>query len=504
MADEDDSIVGLLSRRRYLQAVGALAGATFGTTSAAAASRKGVPTPYRKWGARLGLPNDVFVTHVSELPTVENRIASYNRTHDVEYVVSPQLRRLLDERSSGTIDLTVNTRGERTSVRTRGQYRRAIHGWRPTAEEISALSGFGEILYVPEVSSTKVGLSNVEIADIPTISALEFVLDVGHDPELGAREPANTGVSVRSNSRATPADLRSSRHMDFDSAVYDSATLPQIGIIGGGYTSETDWSEPWADVVGIDTTKATDFIGDDWTTGTTHGTNVADTVAYLLKDDNVRSDLVVPLQVYEPDYGLVKGSVMRSAIEYALLNDIAVVNISVETAEHERRCPGTVCEELSAYTSAGYLAVVATGNDSIEKKVCHPATSHFSLSVGGYSERCSGGYRRNDRSNYGQIEYYDAESGTVFCPWCYQSAGADEFQPNVYACYTFDTDAGTSIGGTSFSAPIVAAAGAIRHSVCGPDSYADKLADFNNMTERRICEPEASRQGAVLHVPDLT
>ncbi|WP_139246613.1 S8 family serine peptidase [Halogranum amylolyticum] len=291
--------------------------------------------------------------------------------------------------------------------------------------------------------------------------------------------------------------------MDFDSVVCDLTPRTQIGIVGGGYTGETDWRTPWAESIGIDSDKATDFIGDDWTTGTTHGTTVTDTIANMLADGSHHSNLFVPLQVYEPDYGLVKGSVMRKAIEYALVNDIAVLNISVETAEHERRCPGTVCEELCAYTTAGYLAVVAAGNDARETQVCHPATSHFSLTVGGYARQCTGGYHRHANSNYGQITYADESSNTVFCPWCYQAAGTDEFQPNVYACYRFSTDAGTSIGGTSFSAPIVAAAGAIRHEVRGVDPFDDKLVDFESMNEKQICDADASRHGDVLHVPSL-
>jgi hypothetical protein len=504
-SENDVEKLGLASRRRYLQTVGSVAAITLGGAGVAAAGSKSVPALYRERGAQSGSPtSDVFLTHVSELPSVKRRLSSYERRRHVEDVVSTQLRRTLAKNRSATVDVTVETAGERTSVTTRGQFGRRIHGWRPTSEEIAELSEFGDVSYVPEVISTKVGLGGVRAADVAKIASLEFVLGVGDDPALEPIAAGDTGVSVQAESRPTADELKSSAHMGFDSAVYDLTPLTQIGIIGGGYTGVTDWSRPWAASIGIDTTKARDFIGDDWRTGTKHGTNVADTAAYVLKDGACHPNLFVPLQVYEPDYGLVRGSVMRSAIEYALLHDVAVVNISVETAEYESHCPSTVCAELYAYTAAGYLAVVASGNDSRKRKVCHPATSHFSVTAGGYSGRCVGGYYRHGRSNYGQINYWDTESNTVSCPWCYESAGATEFQPTVYACYAFTTDAGNAIGGTSFAAPLVAAAGAIRHAVHGSDGFAEKLADFSGMDDKTVCESDASRRGQILHVPALT
>lgn len=471
----------------------------------AAAGSKSLPALYHERGAQSGSPtSDVFLTHVSELPSVKRRLSSDGRRRHVGHVVSAQLRRTLQRDPSKTVDLTVETTGERTSVTTRSQFGREIHGWRPTADEIAELSEFGDVTYVPEVISTKVGVGGVKVSDVEKIATLEFVLGVGHDPDLEPIADGDIGVSVQAEARPTADELKSSSHMGFDAAVYDLTPLTQIGIIGGGYTGVTDWSQPWAASIGIDTAKARDFIGDDWTTGTKHGTNVADTAAYMLKDGSHHPNLFVPLQVYEPDYGLVKGSVMRSAIEYALLHDIAVVNISVETAEYESHCPSTVCAELHAYTTAGYLAVVASGNDSRKRKVCHPATSHFSITTGGYSGQCVGGYYRHGRSNYGRINYVDAESNTVSCPWCYESAGVAEFQPNVYACYTFTTDAGETIGGTSFAAPLVAAAGAIRHAVHGSDGFAEKLSDFTGMDDKVVCESDASHRGRVLHVPALT
>ena len=492
------------SRRRYLQGIGALAAVNFGSGNGAATGKKRIPTPYRKKGAQSESPtSEVYLKHFAELPSAKAQITAYERNPDVGYVLSAQLRGKLGGNSPKNLDLTVNTTGERTSVTTSGQFGRTVHGWRPTAEEVKELASFGDVIYVPEVSSTKVGLSNVHVSDIKKIASLDFVLEIGYDPEIKPIEGTNGSVTTQASSLPTADDLKSSSHMDFDSVFYDLTSLTQIGIIGDGYTGQTDWSKTWAESIGIDTGKAKDFIGSDWRTGGSHGTNVADTAAYMLKDGDPHSDLFVPLQVWEPGYGLVKGSYMRNAIEYALTNDIAVVNISVETAEHESYCTSTACEELDSYTSAGYMAAVAAGNDSIESKVCHPATSHFSITAGGYSGSCSGGYHRHSSSNYGRIRYIDEISKTTYCHWCYADAGSDEFQSNVYGCYIFNTDGGNRKRGTSFSSPMVAAAGAIRHSVHGSDSYSDKLSDFNNMNNKIICESEASWQGDVLHVPDV-
>lgn len=495
------------TRRTYVRSVGAVTGfGVLGTGSAVASpDEKQTPEHYAKKGAQ-GNSNesDVYLTHVSELDPVKRQLSAYERTRDLRHLLTFHLQQVLGSRSEDALDVTVSTCGERNTVTTT-KYGREIHGWRPTTEEVKHLAEFGSVTFVPQVASTKVGLRNVSVSDLARIAALNFVLEIGYDPELQLQNGGTSSSGVETSSTTPTADdLKTTSHNAFNSVTYDLTYLTQVGIVGTGYPSTTDWSKLWADPL-IDRDKANSFIsGTTWDTGHEHGTNVADTVAYMVQEGDPHSDLIVPLRVWQDSKPYVPASALRNAIEYALTNDVEVLNISVETKDNSGYCTSTACEELDSYIDAGYVVACAAGHDSKETEVCYPATSHFTVGVGGYSGSCSGGYHQKSDSNYGTILYYNSAQNSSFCSWCHNEAGDQKFQPNVYGCGRFDTDDNVELSGNSYAAPAVAAAGAIHHSIHGATNYSDKLSDYNGMDKHIVCESDASQKGDILHVPDVT
>lgn len=493
-------------RREYLKSIGAVTtiGLVSTSTAVAKSNNKVVPEPYEKRGAQSSSPkSDVYLKHVSELSSVRGQLSAYERTQNPRQLFTFDLQEKLSKRSDSTFNITVSTAGEQTTITTNGKLERTIHGWRPKSEEVDRLAAFGEPTFVPKIASTKVGLANVAVDDLPKIAALDFVLEIGHDPEIQVRTDDTEDETTTKSTTPTADDLKTSSHLDFDSASYSLTSLTQIGIVDTGYTGNTSWNKKWAKKV-MDTDSAKDFTDEnDWEIGKDHGTDVADTAAYMLKDGDTHDNLIVPLKVLREDSFDVKTSAIRNAIEYALTNDIPVLNISVETKDNASYCTSTVCEELDSYASAGYVATCATGNDSKETEVCHPATSWFTVGVGGYNGSCSGGYQRDNGSNYGEIQYYDNNLGGAYCSWCYDAVGWGEFQPNIYGCYYFLTDSGNELRYTSMAAPQVAAAAAIQYAVHGSIDYSEKVSTYNNMNDKTICPSEATQLGRVLHVPDI-
>lgn len=498
------------NRRRYLRGLGAAfaLGATSGE-ALAKPDEKQTPKPYGAKGPQgPTFESDAYFTHISELPSVKEQLGEYEKTGEPHHLQTADLMRQLDGASGRTIDITVSTCGERSEIRSRGQFGRLLHGWRPAEEEVAELAKYGDVIFAPEVVSTKVGLANVPVDDLSKIAALDFVLEIGYDakvkPQSQDLNASSTGVETSSTDYPTADDLKTWEHYSFDSETFDLTSFTQVGVFGSGYTSETDWGKRWAADIGIDTGKAKDFVNNDWRDGGKHGTTVTDTATYMLKDGDLHSDLMVPLKVYDPSNDDIYASDWRAALDYAVTNDIPIGSSSVETHHNVSTCPSTLCAELESYANAGYMTTCATGNDALETEVCHPASSYYNIAVGGYHGSCSGGYSRAGDSNHGQILYYDSNFNTTYCSWCKAAAGDWAFRPDVYGSYKFYTDDGTRIGGTSFAAPAVAAGGAVHHSVHGDTDYTTHRSKYTGMDYYDVCPSEASELGNVLHVSDLT
>jgi len=495
----------LSTRRRILTTSGlALSiGAFSHTTTAASLQRKTTPEGHVKYGAQGPThKSEVYLSHISDLPSVQRQLKRYEKTQDHNQLLTPELAKQLKQAKGDTIDLLINTSGERNSIQTKGQFNRWIHGWRPKEAEVEKLQNFGEVRFVPEFATTKIALGDVQISDIPKIAGLDFVLELNYDPGIAGIN-SDTTASTSWASKPSATNLKW-YHNEFDEVTYDLTTLTQVGIFGTGYPDRTDWYRLWADYVGIDTDRAKDFIGSDWRTGKKHGTNCADTVAYFLKDGDPESNLIVPLKCHDGQNFTGTVSAFSNAIEYALKQDIPVGSCSIQTREQEAtNCTSTLCEELDAYSSAGYMMTVATGNENETTKVVHPATSYFSIAVGGYSGSCTGGYSEEYWSNHGNIYYYDDNLNTTYCSWCHNAIGNQAFKPDIYACHRYRTDLGEEWEGTSAAAPIVAAGGAVHHSIYGATNYSTVRDKYHNMNNYEICSSDSATNGDVLHVPDL-
>lgn len=495
------------TRRTVLQTVGAFG--TIGTVGSRIVSgqptEKETPDSYDQHGTQGNSFSDpAYFRHISDLGSANRRINQYERSGNWELLLTHSLRKKISESNEDQINITVTTTGQRSKFSTNGPFERTLYGWTPAPGEIKRLSQFGEVIQIPDVASTKVGISNVAIDDLSKLADLPFVLEIGHDPEI---QPANTSLTTTSSSQYHIDDLKTSSHSEFDTVSQSVTSDIRIGYFHMGYEygdggQTTPYTKNWAEKQGIDKNLAKSFMSDcSWKDGRPHGMMVADTTAYMLSRLIEGGSTHVPLKV--DDYSqTVTASVWRDALDYALKNDIPVGVTSHETAENEPYCTSTLCEELDSYTSAGYAMTVATGNDSSSTEVCHPATSYHAISVGGYSDQCSGGYERDSNSNYAEIEYYNDTYDTPYCSWCHNDWGDYKFQPDVYSSYSFETD-GDNISGTSVSSPVVASGTAVHAAAYGPTDYYDHIRKYHNMSNQAVCPSGASKKGGVLHAPDL-
>lgn len=507
MSDEDK----LNYRRRgVLKSAGALGavGVLGSRVAQGQPTDKQLPNTYSQHGTDGDSFRDpAYFRHIADLSAARRLVRQYERSGKRSALLTPHLREQLEKSNQERVDITVTTTGRRARYTSNGSFGRTLHGWQPAPGEVEQLRSYGTVRYVPEVASTKVGLSSVQVDDVAEIADLGFVLEIGHDPEVRLRE-TNSQLSTT----ATPPsadDLRSSSHSDFDGVSHSLDSGLKIGCFNLGYAygdggHATEWSKNWAESQGIDTGLAKDFTGaGSWkSSDATHGTNVMDATAFMLDGKTTSSSHHVPLRVYDTSED-IKASEWRNAIEYAVKNDIPASVTALETAANEPYCTSTLCEELDSYTSAGYAMTVATGNDDESSEVCHPATSYHAIGVGGYFGSCSGGYSYDQNSNYGSIDYYADNYDTAYCKWCHTDWGDYGFQPNVYSAYEYDTDASVTIAGTSYASPIVGAGTAIHASANGPISYYDHVRKYHEMSNYTVCPSESSQQGDVLNVPNL-
>lgn len=497
-------------RRAVLGTIGSIGTVGLvGKRARATPASKETPETYARHGT-LGetFEDPVNFRHLADTTAAQRRWDRYERTGDRGEILTPHLQNFLSD-GSGEVDITVTTTGRRSTVRSNGPFSRTINGWEPTPAEVKQLAEYGDIRFVPSVISTKVGLANVAIEDLSELAELPFVLELGYDPKV--RQAGNASVTTSSVSVPTIDDLKTSSHCDFDSVFSSLNSDIRIGYFSGGYPYEdggstTSFSKNWAESQGIDTGLCKDFTSSGgWQDADNHAANVLDTTAYML-DGKTDGDHHVVLRTYDGD---VSASEWRNAIEYAVTNDIPASVTALETAANEPYCTSTLCEELDSYSSAGYVMTAATGNDDKTDEVLHPATSYHCIGVGGYLGSCSGGYEEwsdpdyDFGSNYGYIDYYSNNFGTAYCTWCYEDDGGYGFKGNVYSAYSFTTDAGNEISGTSFASPVAGAGAALNASAKGSMSYDNRVDLYDSMSDVSVCPDEASRNGDVLNAPEL-
>lgn len=515
MSGENSDNGSDFGRRQFLEwasAVGlaSVAPGTIAEIADAKAERAQTPQPYDETGAMGPDPSDeVYYTHVTEKAGHKRRIERFENRSDPKELFHPHLREFLVEDSSReTLNVAVNTLGERNTVTSRGSYQRKLHGYRPTADEVERLEQFGDVVHVPEVISTKVSMRNVSRDDLDRIAALDFVVGVNKDPD----DVSPDGASAD--------NLLSTDYYWFSSAqsCYSMSTAVSIGILDDGYegSGTSTYTKSYAETIGIDTSMANDFTEDgDWSNVTYtdddgnlvyHGDDVADSAAYMLKDGDTHSDLFVPLKVASDEQSYWASNT-REAIEYAATNGIDVINMSY-SGSPQSTCPSTYCEELDSYTGSGYYPFATTGNGGKESSVGFPGGEWLTIGVGGFDADCSDSddYKRDPSSNYGDVYFEEPYSdGNTYCSWC-SSKTSDAYQhsPHVYGCYETYTDGGT-LYGTSFAAPQAAAAGVVLRAEAVLD-YQDCQSRFKNMDYYTICDDESSdpaKLGQLLDAYDM-
>lgn len=484
----------LIDRRKFLQwatSVGLISifPSTISDVAEAKAQReKPVSIPNRERG---NPKSEVFQKHITEFPSIQERINKSQRIRNPNIFYSDFLEDILKNNpNKAEFSIVVRTIGEQNTI-TSNRYERKVHGWSPSNEEVEILSIFGTIGFVPDFISTTLTLKNIRRKDISKIAALPFVVDVNYDPPYGG-----------SGSHDIDADsLRSTSYYWFTSVEdnYDiSLSNLRCGVIDTGYRGggNGSYSSSIAESM-IDFSLANSFSGEPWDEPhNSHGDNVADTIAHMLQDGH--SNLYVPLRISNEEGDPNWSDNIRAAIEYSLRNDIDVINISQQTYNTYSYCNFQFCSELYSYIGWGYIPISISGNYGETASVTQPGASWLNIGVGGIDNGdCSedGNYRRDSNSNYGNIDYRRCN----YCDFVY--SGSSQHSPQVYGCYHTQTDAGAILNGTSYAAPQVTAAALIMQSN-GLYQYQQTEEIFREMDFYGICTSNSAREGQLLDAYD--
>ncbi len=454
--------------------------------------------------------SDVHVTHDLEREGVQKRLERFDRSGDPTDLFHPFLLEGLEKTDHDEFSVVVRTIGEENKITTKGPYERDVYGWKPTETEIARLSEFGTVGHAAEFSGTSLTFHEVSRDDLKRVALQEFVVGLTRSPP---RKPA--GVESTSSSGIPASTLRSNEYCWFSSVDgdYDIPSEVKIGIIDTGYESErTPYDEPWANRIGIKYGLAKDFTDDnDWTkdtydsSGYSHGTAAADTVAYMIDDNATHNDLFVPLKVFSDSTDTSNDEHVdnvRKAIEYCINHEIPVISDTTVATAGTEYCTSELCDLYETYAGdSGYIPATTTGNYWHTDKVDHPGGSWYTIGTGGINGgSCSSDskdYPRDSNSNYDPEHLYDNPDSYVnYCTYC-TSQERKEPVPTVYAAYDLETDADTVISGTSFAGPVAAAAAIIMQSN-GLYSYSSARNLFGDMTWYQVCPDEAAKTGQLV------
>ncbi len=508
--DKDPEEKAEFERRRFLQwtstiGLGSVFGSTFSDIAEARATRvessaerirkEGKPEPVPE--ERRGSPfSDRHFRHKTELPAVQKGITQYDRSGEPSDLYSPRIREAVEgDISEDEVVVQVYTMGESSSVTTK-KYSRELNGWTPKDEEIEALREYGKLEFASDFTSTQVVLSGVKPSDVPEIADKDFVVYVDRFMSEGEGEPepeaSDDGVWHKNELYSTSFYW----YEDFESDY--SIDNIQVAVIDNGYdyASHGSFDTAWAeDEVGIDEGTA-DAFNSDWDNAGSHGTDVADALAYQMREYVSGShDPIVPLRAGHgvcPDKG---------AIEFAMQNDIEVINHSRDIDGPSETCPDDFCDEYSCYVDCGYIPLAAAGNIEVippddRDNVANPAISWFTIGVGGFHTEQSQGYARHLRSR--TLE--DSTVSDIYhnCSNCSQDAEPPQnFEPMIYGAYLTETDSGSVIDGTSFATP-AAAVSAVMMQDNGLFDYSEARGIFSDMQYLSIIPDEAADEGQII------
>lgn len=514
-------------RRNILKKVGGIGTLSMiGGVVRAQPTEKELPDTYDKHGTQgSSFEDPAFFSHIIDQSAGIGRVRQYERTGNPDALMTPHLREQLTDGEPETVDVQIQTSGQKNVIRSNGPFDRKLHGWQPKPGEVEQLSSYGSVGKTPDVASTNVGMTGVSVDDLPEIADLPFVMEIGINPSIQGRNGSNpTGSDggparniTTSSTRPSLPEIKGSGHSDFDSISHTLDSNLKIGFFIAGYDSSgsnTYYETNWGTQVGLDSNLAKDFTNSGgWEGESGHATDVLNTTAKVISDHSSTDDHLVPLRTYNESEN-VKASEFANAVDYAIKNDIAASVTTLIITNNIKTCPSTVCAELESYASAGYLMTVASGNeeDDYDDAVDDPSQSFQTLGVGGYGSSCSGGYEHYldtssdlpSGSQYGEIEYHN--SGLTYCSYCYDGGRTSKFTPDIYSCYEFyptDSKDNYKLKGTSFAAPIVAAGAAIDASANPGISHGQRVEKYHNMNNYNVCTSTQAPLGQVLHAPDL-
>lgn len=432
-----------------------------------------------------------------------SKIEQFNKKKNDDYILNPRLRQILSEYNKTELDLAITTRGTQTNSKSKGTYKRDINGWKPTSSEIETLATFGTITNVSSIGSTQVILREVKQQDLPEIASLEFVLEMNWEPKNENIVEKNvfdeTVPQDFPEDAPTKDEVRQHDYIRYDTPDIDidiSSDI-RIGILDSGYWDDTRFTKHWAGEIGIDENLATSFgTSDDWDEpSASHGTIMADTIAYMIGENNGHSNLFVPIHVRQTIDDL------RDAITYAYNNDIDVLNMSFKYGTKQEICPSWFCNRLSAYGYFGYIPCTSAGTSSGSPNigVSFPGGEWVSVGMGIAREDCDsfGDYRAHSEQNHDDITF--AENNDVYCTPCFGESDQlnEDFTPDAYG-HGFVTDADLPIGSTSSAAAQASAVAAVMQDN-GLYDFGEAKSIFQNFSHHRsICPPSKSLQGQLI------
>jgi len=461
------------------------------------------PEPYSQTGSIPGdLSSDVYFTAPTELPLLVSKVEQYNEERDSDIILHPALKRQLESHDSEEINLLVRTIGERIETTSSGTPQRDFFGFRCTSDEVSELENYGDVAFVPQSSSTKLSLSNVNVDKIEEIAELPFVLELNHESEVirNIEDSGNTDYP----SYVDLDDLRKGEYhgysnIDGDWEVSDTHT---IGYIDNGYRGDGHgpFSESYAETYGfVNASLANDFHtgwddpdgwGDD--DDYFHGDASMDLGAYMLGEqnvpDSVEQPIMVPLYVYDNPN---ERSIVREAITFAINENIPVISASWGTELWNRSCPSEYCDLLLSYSQTGGIFVSATGNDEYTTKVDYPGGEYLSIGVGAVDDEKSKypyDYERDPDSNYGEIQLDE-------CSECYKEFDNAHFSPNVYGYGAVRDSENWGVYGNTSAATAQVSITALMMKSVGSLGYKDVVAIFDSMDRHKIYPDDAARTG---------
>ena len=180
-----------------------------------------------------------------------------------------------------------------------------------------------------------------------------------------------------------------------------------------------------------------------------HGTAVSS----VIYDNSMDNIIIEPYRISDSIY--MSYSLMFKAFDFAVKNNVDIINISAEGEIPENS--QTLFNMISDAVNQGIVVVVAAGNSNKSTETVFPACHPDAITVSSTDE-CN---NVADFSNYGVSVDVAAPGTNILCPT--PRTFVDKDKNKVESCDSYSTK--MILDGTSYSAPLVAAAAAMIKSI---------------------------------------